>query len=106
MAFKLSYPPNVSARSRVVAVCGATDYEGHASPSIPWWFFSDFYLFHHLLSPMYINTVSQIWLTTEMPEKLVEKYGEYAHGDPRNERRIVLDKDIVGAIQQTGNIRE
>lgn len=122
MAFKISCPPDVPARSRVVAVCGVTDDDNEASPSNDGWFFSDFYLFHHLMSPMRqtpnssvivtrtniiadIRTEAQFWLTTEAPEKLVEKYGEYAHGDPRKERKVVLDKHTLEPIKLAGNIR-
>ncbi|EFR01091.1 hypothetical protein MGYG_04095 [Nannizzia gypsea CBS 118893] len=105
IAFKISCPPDISPTSRVVAVCGVTDYDGQASPSVDGWFFSDFYLFHHLLSPMHVTTQAQVWLTAESPESLVQKYGEYAHGDPRKERRVVLDKDTLGSIERAGNIR-
>ncbi|KAF3481029.1 uncharacterized protein GIQ15_06376 [Arthroderma uncinatum] len=45
---------------------------------------------------MHITTEGQIWLTTEDPEDLAKKYSEYAHGDTRKERRIVLDKATLG----------
>ncbi|PGH34709.1 hypothetical protein GX50_02497 [[Emmonsia] crescens] len=51
MEFRTSCPPDVSAKSRVVAVCGVTDYENGAAQNEDGWFFSDFYLFYHLLSP-------------------------------------------------------
>ncbi|KAK2792450.1 hypothetical protein FQN52_003385 [Onygenales sp. PD_12] len=105
MAFRTSCPPDVPPKSRIVAVCGITDYNGLASPSEDGWFLSDFYLFYHLLSPPSIKTEAQFWLTTESPDDLVEKYGEYAHGDPRGERKVVLEKDIIERIRQSGNLR-
>lgn len=33
------------------------------------------------------------------------KYGEYAHGDPGNERRIVLEETLLPDIHRAGNIR-
>ncbi|KAM5478574.1 hypothetical protein McanCB56680_006265 [Microsporum canis] len=98
MAFKISCPPDVSPSSRVVAVCGVTDHEGQASPSDDDCI-SDFYLFHHLLSPKSAIAKNQVWLTVENPEDLVRKYGEYAHGDPRKERRVTLDKDTLGNMK-------
>ncbi|KAK2753836.1 hypothetical protein FQN55_000200 [Onygenales sp. PD_40] len=105
MAFRTSCPPDVPPKSRIVAVCGITDYNGLASPSEDGWFLSDFYLFYHLLSPPSIETEAQFWLTTESPAYLVEKYGEYAHGDPRGERKVVLEKDTIEQIRQSGNLR-
>jgi hypothetical protein len=67
--------------------------------------FSDFYLFHHLLSPTDVATSSQVWLTCEDPQDLVRKYAEYAHGDSRGEPRIVLDQDTLPRITQAGNLQ-
>ncbi|KAK2812267.1 hypothetical protein FQN50_001625 [Emmonsiellopsis sp. PD_5] len=106
MAFRTSCPPDIPPKSRIVAVCGITDYNDMASPSKDGRFFSDFYLFYHLLSPPNIKTEAQSWLTTESPADLVKKYGEYAHGDPRGERKVVLEKDTVEQIRQSGrNLR-
>ncbi|PGG95401.1 hypothetical protein AJ79_10075 [Helicocarpus griseus UAMH5409] len=70
MAIKTSCPPDIRAKSRIVAVCGATDYDDSASNSRDGQFFN-------------INTEEQLWLTSEDPKDLLAKYGEYAHGDPR-----------------------
>lgn len=48
MEFLTSCPPDVPPRSRILGLCGITDWEGLASPQEDGWFFSDFYLFHHL----------------------------------------------------------
>jgi hypothetical protein len=44
-------PPDLPPRHRIVALLGTTDDKGEASPAKDGWFVSDFYLFHHLLSP-------------------------------------------------------
>ncbi|KAF9889172.1 hypothetical protein FE257_007661 [Aspergillus nanangensis] len=105
LAFTTAHPPDVPPRSRLVAVCGITDFENSASPGDDGWFFSDFYLFHHLFNPIYTHTSAQAWLTCLDPEYLVDKYREYAHGDPRKERRVVLERDLLRDINRAGNIR-
>ncbi|GIK04658.1 hypothetical protein Aspvir_008746 [Aspergillus viridinutans] len=35
----------------------------------------------------------------------MDKYTQYAHGDPRKERRVVLERDLLGQINLAGNIR-
>jgi len=35
----------------------------------------------------------------------VEKYTEYLHGDPKNERRVVLDRDCLPRVAQAENLR-
>lgn len=37
------------------------------------------------------------------PEYLADTYGEYAHGDPRKERRVVLESSLLPAIKNTYN---
>ncbi|KAL9101423.1 MAG: hypothetical protein Q9163_003315 [Psora crenata] len=75
--------------------------QGSASPIHDGWFFSDFYLFYHLFRGAGAN---QLWLTCESPERLVEKYGEYLHGDA-NERRVVLDESMLAQIRHANNTR-
>ncbi|OJJ42725.1 hypothetical protein ASPZODRAFT_125140 [Penicilliopsis zonata CBS 506.65] len=104
IAFRSVYPPDVCPRSRIVAVCGVSDVDDLASPHLDGWLFSDFYLLHHLLSLVYTHTSNQVWLTCLEPKYLVEKYTEYAHGDPRNDRRAVLDKDRLSDIELAANM--
>lgn len=52
LAFTTTHPPDVSHRSRIVAVCGITDHDKLADPENDGWLFSDFYLFHHLFNPL------------------------------------------------------
>jgi hypothetical protein len=54
------------------------------------------------LSPVDVATSSRGWLTCEDPEQPVKKYTEYAHGDSKGERRIVLDQHI---LPKAGNLR-
>ncbi|KKZ60676.1 hypothetical protein EMCG_04660 [[Emmonsia] crescens] len=61
MAFKTSCPPDVSAKSRVVAVCGVTNYENGAAQNENGESYTD------------IKTEAQVWLTTEEPKDLVMK---------------------------------
>jgi len=38
---------------------------------------------------------SQLWITYESPATLVDRYGEYGHGDPDRERRVVLNRTLL-----------
>lgn len=42
-------PPDVQPNTRILGLCGAHDFRGNAGPIDDGCFFSDFYLFHHLL---------------------------------------------------------
>jgi hypothetical protein len=42
-------PPDVQPNTRIIAVCGASDTISYGSLDKDGWFFSDFYLFYHLL---------------------------------------------------------
>jgi hypothetical protein len=105
MSFVSLCPPDVSPKTRIIAVCGVSDSNDEASPKADGWLLSDFYLFHHLFSPLNVPTSTQIWLTCEELERLVEKYTEYLHGDPKNERRVVLDRDCLPRVAQAKNLR-
>ena len=67
---------------------GTLDYKNAAAPQEDGWLLSDFYLFHHLLDGV---CQTQVWYTCLDPHLLIEKYKEYAHGNPYQERRVVLD---------------
>jgi hypothetical protein len=86
----------VTPDSIIIAVCGPNDFLGNAAPDHDGWFFSDFYLFHHLFRG---TAKQQYWLTCVRPEDLVDKYKEFVHGDPRsNDRRVVLDKTFAKGV--------
>ncbi|KAH0566222.1 hypothetical protein GP486_000369 [Trichoglossum hirsutum] len=109
--FTARCPPDVSPRTRVVAVCGVTNIqylasstgEGFASPTIDGWFLSDFYMFNHLLRKAPV--ANQIWLTCCSPKLLVEQYGRYAHGNPFRDRRVVLEERLLDPILEAETLR-
>ncbi|KAL8754590.1 MAG: hypothetical protein Q9184_005069 [Pyrenodesmia sp. 2 TL-2023] len=78
-----------------------TTQQGEGAPKNDGWFFSDFYLFHHIFKGVGAN---QLWLTSEPPHKLVDKYTEYQHGEPAD-RRVVLEARMLPEIQAVNNIR-
>ncbi|KAL1964442.1 hypothetical protein VTN77DRAFT_7000 [Rasamsonia byssochlamydoides] len=102
MEFVTHCPPDVQPRTRIIGLCGITDFQDQASPQHDGWFISDFYLFHHLLSPA--RKAPQPF-DKRYPNDLVKKYHEYAHGNPLQERRVVLDEDTLPQIQNSGNLR-
>lgn len=85
-------PPVVTSTTRVLAVCGPNDFRDNASPEKDGWFFSDFFLFHHLFKG---QSSDQVWLICVKPETLVSKYGQFVHGSSKGDRRIVLDQDLL-----------
>ena len=64
-------PPAPSVNTTIVAVCGPNDYNGNAGPKQDGWFFSDFYLFHHLFKG---TAKTQHWLSCVDPKTLISKY--------------------------------
>ncbi|KAJ9301518.1 hypothetical protein DTO271G3_1653 [Paecilomyces variotii] len=104
LSFATDCPPDIGPRTRLIAVCGITDEHDQASPTKNGWFFSDFYLFHYLFSDPHGPTPSQVWMTSEKPEDLVQKYTEYTHGDSKGERKVVLDQNMIPGIEQSGSL--
>ena len=93
----MSCPPDVSPKTRIIAVCGITDIGDRASPISDGWLLSDFWMFNHLFRETPV--ANQIWLTCCSPKLLVDKYGMYAHGNPVGERRTVLEERLLGSIE-------
>ncbi|KAK2764096.1 hypothetical protein FQN53_007094 [Emmonsiellopsis sp. PD_33] len=83
--------PDVPWNARIIAICGATDEDDRAAPDEDGWLFSDFFLFHTLL---YRRAARQSWITSEDPNVLVARYGEYVHvgRDSDSSRRVVLSE--------------
>ncbi|MCJ1330937.1 hypothetical protein MMC10_007624 [Thelotrema lepadinum] len=86
--------PNTTVQ--VVAVAAPVD--GNEAPDDDGWFLSDFYLFRHLLSPLLTDNGTQqspqwnqIWMTAVAPHTLVERHGQYTHGQA-SDCRVVLDQ--------------
>ncbi|KAJ5834808.1 hypothetical protein N7447_000834 [Penicillium robsamsonii] len=69
-----------------------------ADPLDDGWFISDFYAFNYLLKGLGMH---QTWITAADPRKLVEKYGAYLHGNPYEDRKVCLDKDMLDQQQIT-----
>jgi len=111
--FTICTVPDLDMNTRIIAVCGATDVPteikiddwdapasvpkktintGGADPLADGWFLSDFYAFKHLVKG---HGASQLWITAESPDYLVKKYKTYLHGNPYQERKIVLDAHVV-----------
>ncbi|THX76518.1 hypothetical protein D6D08_05285 [Aureobasidium pullulans] len=73
----------------LLALCG-TDIK-LSRPDADGWFISDFYLFHHLFA----NTKDSVdkWLTSCAPHDLLQRHEVFLHGNPWQDRRVVLSKD-------------
>ncbi|RFU34779.1 hypothetical protein B7463_g1573, partial [Scytalidium lignicola] len=98
--------PDVRPNTKILAICGITDAptpgttsNGQADPREDGWFFSDFFLYHHLLKPV---SSDQVWMACVSPKNLVDKYTEYLHGNANLrapvERRIVLNKKMLPEV--------
>ena len=88
--------PDISSKSHIIGLVGTHDNEDLASPQQDGWFLSDFYLFKSLLDGL---CQTRAWFTCLDPAYLVEKYTEYVHGSPYQERRIVLDRLLLESGQ-------
>ncbi|PKY00237.1 hypothetical protein P168DRAFT_276102 [Aspergillus campestris IBT 28561] len=104
--FPMFCPPDIQPNTRIIALCGVNDWRDNASPQADGWFFSDFYLFHHLLADGdTFRSANQLWLTCVDPKILVSKYKEFVHGSRSGERRVVLDETFLDGIEASHNIR-
>ncbi|MCJ1259937.1 hypothetical protein MMC24_007776 [Lignoscripta atroalba] len=87
--------PDLQPDTHIIGLCGVNDHyfedddEFAPDPARDGWMLSDFYLFKYLCQGL---GKSQAWLTSLHPEELVRRYGEFAHGNCYNSRRVVLDK--------------
>lgn len=85
--------PDITTKTRIVAVCGAYDDEGgNANPLEDGWFMSDFYAWKQVLKGA---GSSQKWVTCENPKDLVGRYHEFLHGSPYYDRKVVLSQAEV-----------
>lgn len=87
--------PDVQDNSHIIGLCGVNDWPDSkgihaADPSLDGWMLSDFYLLNHLFRGV---AKSQAWFTCLDPSIMVERYGEFAHGNCYGSRRVVLDRD-------------
>lgn len=88
--------------TRILAIYDITKHKNDAALENDGWFLSDFYLFHHLLKKVGVN---KIWLTSERPENLIDKYGPYIHVNPFEECREVLNNDLLNDITESNNVQ-
>ncbi len=88
--FNLHTPPDITKKTRVVAVCGIV--QGEASPADDGWFLSDFFAFHHLFSGL---TQHQTWMHCLDLHQLVTSFRPYLHGSPFKTRKVVMDHDVI-----------
>ncbi|KAI9826755.1 MAG: hypothetical protein M1826_006550 [Phylliscum demangeonii] len=84
--------PDIDPKSHIVGLVGAHDHDNTAAPSADGWLLSDFYLFYRLLAGL---GKTQAWCTGLEPAYLVDKYAVFAHGNPWEERRVVLDRALL-----------
>lgn len=90
-------PPIITLNTIIISVCSPNDYQDNASTIQDGWFFSDFYIFHHLFQG---TATEQHWMTCVGPALLIEKYKEYVHGGAINgERRVVLDSSMKDQVK-------
>jgi len=83
--------PDIREDAIILAVCGVPDID-EANPKDDGWFFSDFFAFNYLLRGL---GTSQVWMACVQPQDLVRKYGEYLHGNPYFDRKVVLSQDLL-----------
>ena len=83
--------PDIHEDTIILAVCGLPDIH-EADPEDDGWFFSDFFAFNYLLKGL---GTSQDWMACVRPQDLVREYGEYLHGNPYSDRKVVLSQDIL-----------
>ncbi|EXF76499.1 hypothetical protein CFIO01_09153 [Colletotrichum fioriniae PJ7] len=89
-SFVTKTPPNIDDNTVIVAVASPDLETGVQSRNGR--FLSDFYAFDHLFKGL---GHSQTWLTAADPERLLETYGNYLHGNPYQEQKVVLSSSLL-----------
>jgi hypothetical protein len=82
--------PDIRRATFILGVCGVP--EEISSPFDDGWLIADFYAFNYLLHGL---GVSQKWLACSAPRALIEKHGEYLHGNPYMDRKVVLSYPLL-----------
>ncbi|KAK3360691.1 hypothetical protein B0T25DRAFT_621586 [Lasiosphaeria hispida] len=82
--------PEIHDNTIVVAATSPTVQTGNQTKD--GWFLSDFYAFNYLLKDA---VKDQTWLTAAKPQQLVEKWGDFLHGSPRRDRKVVLSSELI-----------
>ena len=88
--FTLHTPPDITERTRVIAVLGVT--EDPAPTGKDGWFVSDFFAFWNIFQGM---TENQTWYHCLDLDSLVAEHSRYLHGNPYLQRKVVLDEKIL-----------
>ncbi|KAK1457600.1 hypothetical protein CCUS01_09714 [Colletotrichum cuscutae] len=89
-SFVTKTPPNIDCNTVIVAVASPDLDAGIQSRD--GWFLSDFYAFNYLFKGL---GHSQTWLTAADPERLLETHGNYLHGNPYQEQKVVLSSSLL-----------
>ncbi|KAJ0333567.1 hypothetical protein COL5a_001275 [Colletotrichum fioriniae] len=89
-SFVTKTPPNIDDNTVIVAVASPDLETGVQSRNGR--FLSDFYAFNYLFKGL---GHSQTWLTAADPERLLETYGNYLHGNPYQEQKVVLSSSLL-----------
>jgi len=87
--------PIVHHNSRIVGICGILKEK--SNPTVDGWFLSDFFALNYLMKGL---GASQTWIATSSAEDLVKNYDEFLHGNPYQDRKVVLNE----ALLQRGEI--
>ncbi|KAM0333195.1 hypothetical protein ACHAQA_001855 [Verticillium albo-atrum] len=89
--------PDIPRDAYIIGVCGIADDprgESFTSPSLDGWFLSDFFAFNYLLNGV---GSGQKWFATRDERSLVGEWGEYLHGNPFYDRKVVLNRRLIEA---------
>ncbi|KAK1714096.1 hypothetical protein CaCOL14_009920 [Colletotrichum acutatum] len=89
-SFVTKTPPSIDDNTVIIAVASPDLKTGVQSRN--GWFLSDFYAFNYLFKGL---GHSQTWLTAADPERLLETYGNYLHGNPYQEQKVVLSSSLL-----------
>ncbi|KAK0715934.1 hypothetical protein B0H67DRAFT_645620 [Lasiosphaeris hirsuta] len=90
MTFLTHTLPAIHENAIIVAATHPTVQTGNQTKD--GWFLSDLYAFNYLLNG---SVADQTWLTAANPERLVEKYGDFLHGSPDEDHKVVLSRDLL-----------
>jgi hypothetical protein len=93
-SFPIHTVPDIKPNSIIVGVCGISDVDD-ANLSMDGWFVSDFYAFNYLLK----GHGKQFWITALNPDEILNRWGNYLHGNSYKERKVVLSKQLINAGQ-------
>jgi hypothetical protein len=88
--FLSSTVPVIHENTIILAATSPTVATG--GPCDDGWFLSDFYAFNFLFKGL---GSQQKWLTAADPRKLVERYTEFLHGNPYEDRKVCLSQELL-----------